>query len=351
MPWEPREPERNPAKAELTAEFLEKLEAFPGIQRVAAAAISVIAKLKGIHDTPVPDDVPNPPGAWKFAAIGDYGAGTTEQAKVAANILRAKPELLITVGDNVYPTGRWTDYARHFDPPQFMGTLARSVPFMPALGNHDMYRDDLRPYFGHFPYLQGRPYYAFTHKNAQFVALDGDQDLRVGSAQYRWLEHELKTSKSKWKIVYLHYPMYGNNLEFPEITRAVQPLLAKYHVQLLVAGHEHNYTRAFPQSGVTHILTGGGGQQVYAFTQKAPAHIAHRVAKPNHVEVSVGADTMVVRAIDDDGNRIDTVQIPATWGAAQAQQGAAHVRHRRRHRRPARRAAGPAARAGAAAGH
>jgi len=245
-------------------------------------------------------------------AIGDYGSGTAHQARVAANMVKSKPELVITAGDNVYPTGRWSDYVQHWDPANMMGALARSVPFMPSLGNHDMYRDDLRPYFGHFTHLDGRPYYTFTHRNAQFFALDSDQDLRVGSAQYNWLEHELATSPSKWKVVYLHYPMYGRDINaYTEMREAVQPLLAKYGVQLLVAAHEHNYQRSVPIQGVTHILTGGGGQQVYPFTaeQSQSPWTARRADAFHHIEIMVGEDNMVVRAIDEFGNRIDTVSI------------------------------------------
>lgn len=325
VPWQPRQPTRSHVFQSLAVRFLEALDNLPGIQGVAAAALSAVAVLLVRGDTPIPPDVTPEPGSWKFAALGDYGAGTNAQARVAANILIGRPELVITAGDNVYPTGRWIDYARNWDPPQFMGRLARSIAFMPALGNHDMYRDDLRPYFGHFPHLQGRPYYSYVHRNAHFMALDSDQDLRPGSAQYRWLEAELKRSTSTWRVVYLHYPMYGRSPDdFDEIRDAVQPLLARYNVQLLVAGHEHNYTRANPVQGVTHVLTGGGGQQVFPFTEKQQAHVARRKAAFHHVEVSVGRHQLVVRAIDEWGRRIDTVAIAAT-AAVQAREGAAQL--------------------------
>lgn len=341
MPWEPRENVRNAAFQDITIEFLEFLDRAPKLQTIAARTIGLFTSRATRNDTPLPADIADEPGAWHFGALGDYGAGTVHQSRVAANMLRFRPELIITAGDNVYPTGRWQDYAKNWDPPQFMGLLARSTAFMPALGNHDMYRDDLRPYFGHFPHLEGRPYYSFTHKNATFFALDSDQDLRVGSAQYRWLEHELKTASTTWKVVYLHYPMYGRDPNaFTEIRTAVQPLLARYGVQLVVAGHEHNYQRSQAIDGVTHILTGGGGQQVFPFTKRQPVHIARRAAAFHHLEMSVGEQRMVVRAIDEHGNRIDTVEIPAT-PVTTAQTGARQLttRPRRRSSKAARQAA------------
>jgi hypothetical protein len=318
--WEPRNQTRSFAGHTLTYRFLEALEAAPWLQDIAAAALKVVSPLLARDQNEPPPDAPDEPGAWKLAAIGDYGAGTKQLARVAANLARSGAQLVITTGDNVYPSGRWQDYERNWEPA--MGPVARSRRFMPALGNHDMYKDDLRPYFGHFPHLKGNAYYTFTERNAQFYALDGDQDIRPGSAQYRWLEQELKGSKQPWKVLYLHYPLYGSSDEGNEIADAVQPLAEKYGVQLVVAGHEHNYLRSKPIGGVTHLLTGGGGQRVYPFMSKRPDHLALRKAVFHHLELSVGASRMVVRAIDQDGRRIDTVTIPVD-AARQARRGAA----------------------------
>jgi acid phosphatase len=321
MAWEPREAIRSYAGHSLTWRFLESLEDAPWLQDIAVAAYSLVAPLFTRHDTRTPADVPDEPGAWRFAAIGDYGAGTTHLAKVAGNLAKSGARLIITAGDNVYPTGRWQDYQKNWEPA--MGPVARSINFMPALGNHDMYKDDLRPYFAHFPHLKGLAYYTYREKNAQFYALDSDQDLRLGSAQYRWLEQELRNSKSKWKVLYLHYPMFGSSEDaYREISDSVQPLAEKYGVQLVVAGHEHNYLRGKARGGVTHILTGGGGQRVYPFLEKLAPHLATRFAKYHHLEISVGERKMVVRAIDEDGNRIDTVEIAAD-AVAQAHRGVA----------------------------
>ncbi len=320
--WEPRDPERVVAKQSFDVWGVEFLEKYPLIQPLVAAALRVAAAHRkgGPADAPTPPpDVANEAGSWMFAAVGDYGTGSAQQARVAANILRARPQLVVTVGDNVYPTGRWEDYARNWDPPHLYGTLAREIPFMPTVGNHDMYHDDMRPYFGHFPHLNGQPYYTYAMKNAQFFALDSDQDLRVGSAQYRWLEAQLAGTRQRWKIVYLHYPLYGRDPRaFDEIRRALQPLFVRYGVQLVLAGHEHNYQRSHAIQGVTHILTGGGGQQVWPFMSSAGPHTARRAAAYHHVEVSVGPSRMVVRAIDENGRRIDTAVIPAGRGAAAA---------------------------------
>lgn len=324
--WEPRNPTRSFAGHTITYRFLEALEIAPWVQDIAVAAFRVLSPLLTADDGPPPPDVADPAGSWRFAAIGDYGAGTKHLDKVARNLAASGARLVITAGDNVYPSGRWQDYQRNWEPA--MGKIARSRNFMPALGNHDMYKDDLRPYFGHFPHLKGLAYYTFTDRNAQFYALDGDQDIRPGSAQYRWLEQSLRESRQPWKVVYLHYPLYGSSAKGNEIADSVQPLLEKYGVQLVVAGHEHNYLRSKPIGGVTHLLSGGGGQRVYPFLGRKPDHLARREAAYHHLEIAVGAAQMVVRAIDEDGRRIDTVTIPVD-AVEQARRGAAAARRRR----------------------
>jgi hypothetical protein len=318
--WEPRLAERNQTKNNIVVNFVEWIEEHQYFQTIGAMLVGIYSNLF-IHDDGTPGaSAKNEQGSWTFAAVGDYGAGTHEEALVAQTVANAKPELIITVGDNVYPTGRWQDYQRNFDP--YYGEISKKIPFMPSLGNHDLYRDDLRPYFGHFKHIQGRPYYGYVYKNVHFMSLDGDEDLRAGSAQYRWLEEELKNSTQTYRVIYLHYPLYGRDAEdFKEIRTSLQPLLAKYHVQLVVTGHEHNYQRSYPIEGTTHILTGNGGQQVFPFAVKRGAHVAYRKATWGHVEFSVGPTRMVARAFDQNGRLIDTTVIPAT-GVADGQTGA-----------------------------
>ncbi len=319
FPYEPRVPYRESSKTDFVIRAVEWFEDNPQWPNLGRLLLDIWYRMV-VRERQAPVvDVPDPEGSWRFAAIGDYGAGTPQQAMVARNILRSRPELLVTTGDNVYPTGRWEDYQKNFLPEHLMGQVIRQVPIMPALGNHDLYLDDLVPYFHYFPQLQGLPYYTFTHRDAQFFALDTDQDLSPGSAQYRWLEAELARSDSRWKVVYMHYPPVSTapNGGDDELRRWIAPLMEKYGVQLVLSGHEHSYQRSYPISGPTYVLTGGGGQITYAFRGRRQPWLARRVPAFHHTEIAVGRDQMVVRAIDKRGNLIDVATIPVT-GATHA---------------------------------
>src|SRR5262245_42372635 len=46
-----------------------------------------------------------PPGTIRFAVVGDYGADTPDEARVAALVKSWSVDFVITTGDNNYPNG------------------------------------------------------------------------------------------------------------------------------------------------------------------------------------------------------------------------------------------------------
>jgi hypothetical protein len=81
--------------------------------------------------------------------------------------------------------------------------------------------------------------------------------------QLQWFDEQLARSQSPWKIAYLHHPLYSSGIRHgPELVlrNALEPLLTKYGVQVMFAGHEHFYERLVPQKGVQHFITGAAGQ-------------------------------------------------------------------------------------------
>jgi 3',5'-cyclic AMP phosphodiesterase CpdA len=262
----------------------------------------------GTPGAPVPDE----PGSQHFAVIGDFGEGSPEELRIAAKVKAMHPDRVLTLGDNVYPTGREQDWKRGFDPPELFGDMVKTTPFEPCLGNHDYYRFDLRPYFNRFPKLQGRPYYTWTSGDAQFFVLDTEQRLDGGSTQLAWLGAQLAQSKARVKIVYLHRPPYSSaGAEAVPAWRAdLHRLLAANHVQLVLAGHEHSYERTHAIDGVTYIVSGGGGAKVYPFRAAQPSWSAFRTMRYNYLQLAIGASSIVVRAYDQLGQTFDSVSIP-----------------------------------------
>jgi hypothetical protein len=99
--------------------------------------------------SPVPSPTPSEtpvPEPLRFAVIGDYGGGGQPEADVAALVDRWEPELVLTFGDNNYPSGSAETidfnigqfYHQYIDP--YLGDYGEGADtnrFFPTLGNHD----------------------------------------------------------------------------------------------------------------------------------------------------------------------------------------------------------------------
>ncbi|HEV8514073.1 MAG TPA: hypothetical protein VGQ59_12390, partial [Cyclobacteriaceae bacterium] len=52
----------------------------------------------------------------KFAVMGDFGAGSSQQAAIAYRIAQQNPQFVLTTGDNVYDNGLEEEYRKNFYP-------------------------------------------------------------------------------------------------------------------------------------------------------------------------------------------------------------------------------------------
>lgn len=263
---------------------------------------------------PANPPVPQTQGSWTFSALGDYGSGHAPQDEIAQNIAKAKPDLIVTLGDNVYYNGTEQEFQDKWDGEDQFGMLRREFPVRPSLGNHDVRREpDGVPFFRRFPELDNARFYSYEHKDVHFVSLNSNESLLPGSPQYRWLERDLARSTKDWNVVYFHHPIASSQPQHRSPNREVLgPLLAKYGVDLVLTGHEHNYQRSAPlnDAGTIEVISGGGGKSLHPFAWKQPAHNAYRDVDFGHVEVEVTGDRLVGRYVVRDGSVRDTFVIP-----------------------------------------
>lgn len=278
-------------------------------------AVKLINKV--IHrSAPANPPVAETPGTWKFSAIGDYGSGHSPLNEIGDNILEAKPDLLLTLGDNVYYNGTEAEFQKKWDPPQWFGRLREQLVVRPSLGNHDVRREpDGIPYFKRFPELEDARFYSFDHKGVHFVSVDTTESLAPGSPQLTWLDQDLAKSTSDWKVLYFHHPLFNGNPGKNGPNRDfLGPLIARHGVDLILSGHEHNYQRSKPlnANGTLEIISGGGGQSLHPFRIKQPAYNAYRDVDFGHVEVEVTDDKLVGRYVVRNGKVRDTFVIENT---------------------------------------
>jgi predicted phosphodiesterase len=204
-------------------------------------------------------ELPNAPSSLKLAVIGDNGSGDRREdelaAQMAASHKRFSFGLVLMVGDNFYGSQKPADLEHKFARP-YRRLLDAGVVFQAALGNHD----DVST-IGYAPInMGGQRYYTFVRQNVRFFVLDTNV---LDAAQLKWAEAALQQSTEPWKIAYFHHPLYSNARRHGsnvDIRVRLEPLLLKYGVQVVFAGHDHVYERLKPQKGIYYFVAGSAGK-------------------------------------------------------------------------------------------
>ena len=243
------------------------------LTRCSAAAAVVVLLLIGSGSTPrsvrsgveqsgaIALTLPNKADSLKFAVLGDFGTGSTEQYELAVQMKRVHDafpyELVTLVGDNLYGSERPQDFKKKFEDP-YKPLLDAGVKFYASLGNHDAREQRYYKLFN----MDGKLYYSFkpSKQSVRFFALESTY---LDPEQVAWVEKELKDSNSDWKIPYFHHPPYSSGDRHGSDTRlreVLEPLFVRYNVSVVLSGHDHFYERIKPQNGIVYFVVGSGGQ-------------------------------------------------------------------------------------------
>jgi Calcineurin-like phosphoesterase len=243
------------------------------LTRCSAAAAVVVLLLIGSGSTPISVrsgveqsgaialTLPNKADSLKFAVLGDFGTGSTEQYELAVQMKRVHDafpyELVTLVGDNLYGSERPQDFKKKFEDP-YKPLLDAGVKFYASLGNHDAREQRYYKLFN----MDGKLYYSFkpSKQSVRFFALESTY---LDPEQVAWVEKELKDSNSEWKIPYFHHPPYSSGDRHGSDTRlreVLEPLFVRYNVSVVLSGHDHFYERIKPQNGIVYFVVGSGGQ-------------------------------------------------------------------------------------------
>ena len=255
-------------------------------------------------------------------AYGDTRSQPSIHDKLAKRMIEeykndpASQTLVLHSGDWVSDGGReykWDD--QYFDPSyKNMHELQATMPIVGTPGNH-MARG-LSIFKKYFPvqYAGSRGVYrSFDYGPAHIVLIDQYYArYSTGSEQYKWLENDLKNSSKKWKILVFHAPGWtveGHHNNNSDVQRYIQPLAKKYGVSLIINGHNHFYARAMVD-GVAHITSGGGGAPLYSLSNSSRdrENIVKAKKTYQYCKIAIDGNKMVFKAIDINGNVIDTYE-------------------------------------------
>lgn len=327
-------------------------------------------------------------GAHRIVVFGDAADGSPTQAAIAKAVAAERPDAVFIAGDLVYGRGRASEYRARFFPIYNGETapLMRQVPFLGVLGNHDVpFKGiaDAAAYFAYWdqplngPALKaGEPgaapviaglhdailaaadqafprmaSFSFDYGPVHWTVLDSN-----GYADWErpalkaWLEADLKAAKgATWRIVALHHPLFQSALSHADDQwmRPLSPLLEKHGVDLVLAGHVHNYQRTAPlrfkptrigprgkavagdftvdeafdgktrtqAKGIIHIVTGAGGAELYdpwqtdAKASWQPWTRAFIADRHSFTVLDVTAKALTLRQVDAEGRELDAITL------------------------------------------
>jgi hypothetical protein len=346
--------------------------------------------------------------SYRIAISGDMGAGTGTAKKIAFEIYKTKPDLVAIAGDIVYNRGLISEYTTKWwpvynrDNADTLGApLLRSIPFVAAVGNHDALTRDINRFpdalaYYHFweqplngplgkeggaylpelvgPDLNKKAFYdgagdkyprmtnfSFDYGNAHWTVIDSNPYVDWNDSTLRdWLVKDLAAaSAATWRFVMYHHPCFNSSRAHYEQQqmRLISPILENGKVDIVFAGHVHNYQRTYPMTfkpdnpgnqlvaganniktgkivngfwsldksfdgkrdtkpnGIIYIVTGAGGQGLYNpeqtknkdSWQKFTIRFESRVH--SYTVMDVNGNTLVLRQLDINGKEVDRIKI------------------------------------------
>lgn len=236
---------------------------------------------------------------YRVVLFGDCGTGTAGQRQIAYRAYQESPDLVAITGDIVYSQGRLSEYRRKYFPvynadsaqPNLGAPLARSVPFVAAIGNHDVgiargdgeFAKDFWGYFAYWSLPLNGPYgspgpntpmvyydstatielaktfattyprmanYSFDYGDSHWLVLDANDYVNWGDLVLRnWVANDLANAQqARWRFVMFHQPPFSSSREHysEQQMRLVADLFDRYHVDVVFSGHVHGYQRTSP---------------------------------------------------------------------------------------------------------
>lgn len=156
-----------------------------------------------------------------------------------------------------------------------LAPLLRWAPLLPVLGNHE--RDSLS-YYQHFSLPPGggrlgKRWWTLRWGDVVVVGLDSNaRSPRDYLDQVEWLRSSL-SGPEPHRFVLFHHPVFSSDRTYRPGSEGLQalwhPLFVELGVDLVFNGHAHNYER-IERDGVTYLVCGGGGANLYPLGERVP---------------------------------------------------------------------------------
>lgn len=264
-----------------------------------------------------------------LGVLGDSANPTgTSQADMARVLESIHPQAILHTGDISFVVGNPEGFQIFFFD-VYASLLSKSCAFS-VMGNHDV-GWSLEYWREMFSFPQS-PFYGLTYSynagDAHIVAMYSDSG-GFSEEELAWVDEDLARDSHVWKILYFHKPPYSTigHGSYPEVRKAITPIIDKHKVDLVLSGDNHGYERSYPianghvrdgfsepeyvsPGGTIYIVTGGGGATLYDLLSAEEAKLsAKRVKAFNIVSLAISETGLRIDAIGRDGVPFDSCVI------------------------------------------
>jgi hypothetical protein len=240
-----------------------------------------------------------------IAVIGDFGSGMPAERQVANLVARARPTTIVTTGDNVYSSAGYPTLVG-----DYYGRWVKKRQFLPSTGNHD-YAQGIAAFDAYFGAITGRRVYEAVRGDVAFFVLDSQGALSSPASlarQRAWLRSTLSGSTARWKVVVLHHPPYSSGIAHGSSPQFRWPFAA-WGADLVLSGHEHSYERLLT-GGITYVVDGSGGKDLYALGSPLPGSRARDDADYGALFLTPGAAALQGEFRAVSGRVVDRFSLP-----------------------------------------
>lgn len=246
-----------------------------------AGGIPALSASAGSSPAPRPTPSTSPPPTATLLAVGDVGDCRPggDRGRATARLAGRLGGPVLLLGDIAYPDGTRADYARCFWPA--WRPLRGRVHAV--IGNHD---DRSRAtFFAQWPHAgtSRRPWYAFDAGPWRVLVVEGNCTVvscAAGAAQIRWLDRQLAATPG-CALLAIHQPRFSSDDEHGDdrTIDAIWRVAVRGGVDLVVAGHAHDYERIGPVAvsgrpdpdGPVLLVAGTGGTRLRGFARVTAA--------------------------------------------------------------------------------
>jgi hypothetical protein len=237
-------------------------------------------------------------GASVMIGVGDIASCTSRlsigTAALVDSVLRADSiakvnDAVFTLGDNAYTSGTSAQFANCFTPTWGDPKKRIITKLHPTPGNHEYYTPSADPYYQYFGSAAGtvgQGYYSYDVGAWHVVVVNSEIIVNASftdsarKAQMDWVEKDLKAHKKLCTVAYWHHPRFSSGWHGsdPKLG-ALWQLLYDNDVDLVLAGHDHDYERFRPMTpggvadtarGITELVAGTGGEELRGFSKTIP---------------------------------------------------------------------------------